>query len=477
MTLPSERPHIVLITADELRKDALSCYGNEAISTPNLDRLAADSMKFERAYTASPWCLPSRCAIVTGKLPHNNGAYSNFRECRLDRKVPNLFGELKEGGYRTSVFGKCHFIPVKYGETRPDCTLPYEEHKQYYRSLGIDDLTLQDGKLVSAWYYDDFSKELDAQGMLEAYRAAAWDKSKMKVYPYPLPKEWHPDCWVGRKAEQYIAAYDREEPLFTWISFSGPHYPFDAPADYYAAVDKTRLPSRRLKPGELDDPSRIHHSSYHGPGRIDGAGAAPDRACKNYTDEYWERLAVSYYANIVLIDEQIGRILEAIRARFGDNTLILFTADHGEMLGHHGIWGKNNCAYEDVWNVPLLVKSPGEAAPGRSEAKVMLTDIMATCLQAAGLPIPAADSSDLLELHRNGGRPYVFCEGEGFAAISDGVVKYIQVDKPDEAFTELIDLAEDPEEFGNVLHKPELAAKRFELQRALAETFMSSLLN
>ncbi|HEY0828024.1 MAG TPA: sulfatase-like hydrolase/transferase, partial [Bacilli bacterium] len=84
-------PHILLITTDELRKDALSCYGNEAVSTPNLDQLAGQSIQFDKAYTASPWCLPSRCALLTGKFPHNTGAYSNFRKCELNAGIPNLF--------------------------------------------------------------------------------------------------------------------------------------------------------------------------------------------------------------------------------------------------------------------------------------------------------------------------------------------------------------------------------------------------
>ncbi|WP_248925963.1 sulfatase [Paenibacillus hamazuiensis] len=470
------RPHIVLITADELRKDSLSCYGNEAIRTPNLDELAGESLMFDRAYTSSPWCLPSRCAIVTGRLPHNNGAYSNFRECRLDEGVPTLFSELKRGGYRTSVFGKCHFIPVNYGETRKDRTLPYEEHRRYYRSLGMDDLYLQDGKLVSAWHYDDYSVELEDQGLLEAYRAAAWDKATQKVYPSPLPKEWHPDSWVGRKAEEYISSYDKEDPLFAWVSFSGPHYPFDAPAEYYGHVNMDLARKREVKQGEFDDASRIHHTSYHGPGRIDGSAAAPDRACKNYTDEYWRRLTRNYYANIVQIDEWIGRILAAVKKKLGDNTLLIFTADHGEMLGHHGIWGKYNCAYEDVWNVPLLARYPGESAGVRVNEKVMLTDIMPTCLKAAQLPPVPSDGFDLKDIVAQGGHPYVFCEGEGFAAISDGEMKYVQVNKPDERFAELLDLRQDPHEFDNVIDDPAHAAHLCRLQRELTELFMRKLL-
>ncbi|TBL81967.1 sulfatase [Paenibacillus thalictri] len=470
------RPHIVLITADELRKDGLSCYGNEAIRTPNLDRLAGESLMFERAYTNSPWCLPSRCAIATGRLPHNNGAYSNFRECRMGQEVPTLFSELKRGGYRTSVFGKCHFIPVKYAETRKDKTLPYDDYRDYYMSLGIDDLCLQDGKLVSAWHYDDYSKELEAHGHLQAYRDAAWNKETQKVYPSPLPKEWHPDSWVGRKAAEYIASYDGQEPLFTWVSFSGPHYPFDAPADYYDKVDMSRAQPRHVKQGEFDPESRIHHTSYHGPGRIDGSAAAPDRACKNFSDEYWDTLTRNYFANIVQIDEYIGCILDAVKARFGDNVLIIFTADHGEMLGHHGIWGKNNCAYEDVWNVPLLVQYPGEKEHVRLDEKVMLVDIMPTCLKAAQLPPVVSDGDDFKHIAAQGGHPYVICEGEGFAAISDGETKYIQVNKPDENFAELVHLPQDPYEFDNAVEAPEHAARLFRLQRKLAEVFMQNIL-
>jgi arylsulfatase len=472
-----KRPHIVLITADELRKDSLSYYGNKAIRTPNLDELACESLVFDRAFTASPWCMPSRCAIATGLLPHNNGAYSNFRECRIEEDVPTLFSELKRGGYRTSVFGKCHFTPVPYGETRKDRTLPYDEFRAYYQSLGIDDLALQDGKQVSAWFKDDYSKELEEQGLLEAYRDAVWNKAAQKVYPSPVPEPWHPDSWVGRKAAEYISSYNQEEPLFTWVSFSGPHYPFDAPSEYYNAVDMSLARKRELKPGEFDDPSRIHHTSYHGPGGIDGAVTAPDLACKNYSEAYWDELTRNYFANIVQIDTYIGQIVHTIKANLGDNTLIIFTADHGEMLGHHGVWGKHNCAYEDVWNVPLIVQYPGEKqAVSYSQEKVMLTDILATCLKAAKLPKVQSDGNDFKEIADQGGYAYVISEGEGFVAISDGEIKYIQVNKPDERFAELIDLRQDPHEFDNRIENPAYTAHLIRLQRKLTEVFMEKVL-
>ncbi|MBB6730862.1 sulfatase-like hydrolase/transferase [Cohnella zeiphila] len=475
------RPHILLITTDELRKDALGCYGNEAVATPNLDRLAAQGILFDRAYSASPWCLPSRCALLTGQLPHNTGAYSNFRKCELSAGIPNLFTELKKTGYATSVHGKCHFAPVPYGETRPDVTLPYEAFRDYYVSLGIDHLDLQDDKQVSVWFYDDYAKELDAAGYLGAYRDATWDvKGNRKVFPFPGPEEWHPDSWVGRKAVEYLSDRDDGEPLFCWVSFSGPHYPFDPPQSYLSRVDMSKDKPRTLREGEFDDPRRIHHRSYHGDGRgvADGAGIAPDRACKNYSEAYWLELRRSYYANVALIDDQIGRILETARAKFGDDVLVIFTADHGEMLGNHGIWGKGDCAYEDVLNVPLLVQYPGERDGWTTDAKVQLTDIMETCLKTAGAESPPeTDGIDFRENIARGGYEFVFSEGEGFASVSDGRWKYVHVAKMGQSFAELFDLESDPSEFHNVAELPEHAAVLASLRKQLTDLFMKKLLS
>lgn len=471
------KPHIVLITADELRKDALSCYGNQAIQTPNLDRLAQKSIQFTHAYTASPWCLPSRCAILTGKLPHNNGAYSNFRPNELSTGIPNLFQVMRENDYHTTVFGKCHFAPVPYSQTNRDETLPYDEFKQYYMDLGVDHMDLQDDKQVSVWFYDDYAKELDQAGYLSAYREATWDiEGNGKVFEFPGPEEWHPDSWVGRKAVDYIEDYTGNEPMFSWISFSGPHYPFDPPKEYLEKVDMSKDKPRVLKEGEFDQENRIHHRSYHGPGGIDGSPTAPDKAMKNHPDSYWEKLRKYYYANVAQIDDYVGRILGAIEQKFGDDVLIIFTADHGEMLGNHGLWGKNNCGYEDVLNVPLLVKYPHDNRHLKTEAKVMLTDIMATCMKTAGIqPIPT-DGIDFAEKIEEGGYPYVFSEGEGFVSVSDGRMKYIHVNKNAQEYDELFDLEKDPHEFDNVIGRKEYGEILTVLQKQIIDLFMKKVL-
>ena len=275
MVTVSETPRVILITADELHCETLGPYGCQAIETPGIDRLAEHGVVFEHAYAPSPWCLPTRCSILLGQYPHNSGAYRYFRDRRPSPDRPNLFGAFRAGGYATAMIGKCHFAPVPYGETRPDVTLPYETFRDYYLSLGIDHLDLQDDKQVSVWFRDDYASELEEAGYLEAYRAAVWDQSLAKVFPFPGPAAWHPDAWVGRKAVEFLESHDPADPLFLWLSFSGPHYPFDPPSECLDRVDMTRVPPRTRQPGDLDDPARIHHSSYHGGGGIDGAGLAP----------------------------------------------------------------------------------------------------------------------------------------------------------------------------------------------------------
>lgn len=471
-----DRPAIILITCDELYKGVLSCCGGEAVTTPHIDSIAKEGTDYENCYTVSPWCLPARCSILTGLYPHNSGAYSNFRKCALDQGISNLFSSMREGGYHTGVFGKCHFAPVPYSETRPDKTLPYDTFRAYYESLGIDHLDLEDDKQVSVWFYDDYSKELDKAGYLKAYRDAVWNRDYQKVFPFPGPVRWHPDAWVGQKAADYIRQYEADQPLFAWISFSGPHYTFDAPEEYVRQVDQSRPPARKRRDGELDSADRIHHDSYFGGpnANIDGCGPAEDHACKNYNDAYWNRLSASYCANVKLIDDQVGEILAAVREKYGDNALIIFTADHGEMLGNHGIWGKHNCAYEEVWKIPLFIRYPKTNTGSTDVRLVNSTDFLPTCLDCAGIAIPVCDGRSLRD--RSWQRRYTFAEGEGYLAVTDGVYKYVHVQKGNENGRELLDLKEDPNEFENRIDREAYQEKLAGLLNEMIRHILPSVL-
>ena len=443
---------ILLITCDELNRSTLSIYGNEAVSTPNIDSIATNGVRYDNAYTVSPWCLPARCAILTGLYPHESGAYSNFRKCPLDNGIPNLFTELKKQSYHVSMFGKCHFAPVPYAQTRRDKTLPYDNFKDYYLSLGIDHLDLEDDKQVSVWFMDDWAKEASRDDTLTLTRDAVWNGRYQKVYPFPAREEMHPDIWTAQKAISHINTADPTTPFFAWVSFSGPHYPMDAPQSYLDRVNTAKLSPRIYRPDEFDSPDRIHHKSYHGGGNIDGAGHVKDNACKNYTDDYWLRMRANYNANVLLIDDMIGKIINVAKDKFGDNLLIIFTADHGEMLGNHGLWGKHNCAYEEVWHIPFFVQFPNLARRGETNLSLInLLDILPTCIEASSGSLPCVSGQSLFQ---NVIRSYTFAEGEGYLAVTDSYYKYVHINKPGEQFAEFYDLRQDPHEFENLIHDP-----------------------
>lgn len=462
----TDRPAVLLITTDQLRRDVLGCYGCTAVPTPHLDRLAAAGTVYDRAYTASPWCLPSRSSLVTGLYPRNHGAYSNFRDRPLSPALPNLYTTFGGLGYRTGHVGKCHFAPVPYGDTRPDATLPYERFREYYLSLGMDHLDLQDDKQVSVWFRDDYARELEAAGHLAAYRARVWDKPAKKVFTFPGPAEWHPDAWVGRKAVELISADSGEQPFFGWISFSGPHFPFDPPAEYLDRVDLGRYPAPARRDGEFEDPGRIHHRSWRGQ-----RGWIESGANREHDEDYWRRLRHHYLANVALIDDQVGAVLAAAEERFGDDLVVIFSCDHGEMLGNHGLWGKGNCFYDDVLRVPLIHRRAGRDGAGtRSDALVSLVDVLPTLLAAAGGSPDAVDGR-----HLDGdGHPHVFAEGEGFSVVTDGRSKLVTVRKDGAELTEMFDLETDPHEFDNVAGKPSNAETERDLLAATVAAYLDT---
>lgn len=446
-------PHILFITTDEQHRETLTCYGSQVGCTPSLDALTSCADVYLNAYTVSPVCLPSRCAWMTGLYPHRSGSISNQFGASLSHEFPNLFTSLRAQGYRTSLHGKCHFVPVPYPATKPDMTLEYEHFITYYRSLGIDTLTLQDDKNNSLWYYDDYSKELARRDMLVTCRTEAHMKPENRgCYDFPFDSEMHPDAWVGNRALDYIRDCDATRPEFIWVSFSGPHYPIDTPRPYTESIAADRLPPRVTDPDEWNDETKYHFRGYHGPGTTEGSKHAPDKASKNFDEEYWSSWRCRYFGNIRLIDEKIGMIIEEARKKFGKNLLILFTSDHGEMMGNHSLWGKGGCLFEDVIRVPLLISAPGQTKGREITETVSSLDLFPTILQAANASFPArCDGSPLDVVVANGGRKIIISECDNRVAIlRDGIKLEInRAGLRGHVYYELYDLNTDPHEFIN----------------------------
>ena len=411
---------------------------------------------YTNAYTASPICLPSRCCWATGMSPHNNGSISNIFGAVLSKEYPNLFTTLHREGFETSMHGKCHFIPVPYPATRKDVTLDYEHFISYYKSLGMQHLDLEDGKNNSTWFFDDYSKELQRKGMLRNYRTEMHLRPEHQgVFPFPLPTECYPDIWTAEKTVDRIDGCDPKDKEFIWCSFAGPHYPVDTPSCYTERERMEQDSGRVFSPDEWNDDTKYHYSGYWGPGTTEGSGHVKDGAQKNYSESYWRNWRRCYLGNILLIDEQIGKILDAAERKWGDDFTVIFSSDHGEMMGNHSLWGKNGSLFDDVLHVPLIVYSP-KSTHKECGQWVSSLDVFPTIMKLAGVEAEA-EGVPLDELCEKGGRDYVISECENRVAVKMGRYKleWNKNSKTGVMFHEFYDLEKDPFEFLNVYEKNE----------------------
>ena len=468
---------ILLVTMDECRYDALSCYGGRAIATPHMDALASAGIRFDRALTPSPVCLPARCALLSGQYPHRTGMISNTVERRLLPSTPNVFNLARRAGWTTAMTGKCHFTATPYDRLTYGKPLDGEPIRRYLLSLGLDHLALCDDKVGTFWFWDEYSRGLKEAGLFDQ---VAFSGRPAEARTFPGPEEWHPDVWTARQAIAYLAAHEAEKPLLLWVSFPGPHYPHDPPARYLDRVDDRVLPLLRWQEGEFEGGDKAHGKSFRrgadepGPSwRCEGGGKPGGSA--TYTDEEWRQIQRHYFANVALIDDCVGELVAAARAKFGDAVWVVLTADHGDMMGAHRLWGKGFCAYEEVVKVPFLAAGPGFSG-GPSNARVSLLDILPTVCGMVGTAVPQrCDGRDLRQSLADGGPELLFSFHAGLMIVDDGRWR-LSINQL-AGTVELYDRQTDPGEYVNLAHVPAGSAARQRLERAALDQMMTAALD
>jgi arylsulfatase A-like enzyme len=337
-------PSILFITDDQHRYDYLEMTGRFPVSTPNLARLAREGVWHRHAYSVCPLCMPARCSLHNGLYAHQHGVNQNLRHWPLGlTSFPQV---LQAAGYRTAAIGKLHVY-----EGVPE-RLDLSTVRKQVMSLGYDELIEVGGKSM-AWYAQcDWTHDMDTKGLYQTYLADGECRQANgdRAAPFPLPtKEYH-DIWIGDRCVDWLERYEGDQPFFLWAGLVSPHFPYNAPAEEVARHDPA------LQPPCIDNPE---------PGD-------------------WPLRRAHYAAMVEIVDRQVGRLLEVLERRgLLDNTLIIFTSDHGEMLGDHGLSGKCR-AYDPSTRVPCLARWPGHIRPGTvSEALIELIDLPAT-LVAAG---------------------------------------------------------------------------------------------
>ena len=361
------RPNILFVMADQMRADALGIV-NGWTRTPNLDRLAREGFRLRGITTNSAECIPARFSLALGLYPHQTGVWQNGNYT-LNPECPNWMQALEQAGYRTSLFGKTHLHPHE-GDLRD------RVHLMHAYGLQVVDETT--GPHASAHVLSNMTQSWQEQGLWERYREDVGDRIRRKrhvVRPTVLGVEHHYDVYVGRQAASHLASLDDRLPWFCWVSFGGPHEPWDAPEPYASLYAQANIspPTPRLRGPEQVRGllRRGFDSTYYSP------PLPPDEV---------RAMRANYAGNVTLIDEQIGAVLEVVRSRGElERTLVVFTSDHGEMNGDQGLLYKANFL-DPVIQVPLIIRPPFQGAPSaRLELGVVaeLMDVGATILDYA----------------------------------------------------------------------------------------------
>jgi choline-sulfatase len=436
-------PNVLLVMVDQLAASWLPAYGHRVVQAPTLTELARAGLVFDAAYCASPLCAPSRASLLTGRLPSGTGVYDNAAEMRAS--LPTATHALRAAGYATTLVGKMHFVG-------PDQLHGFEERltPDVYPA-GLDwtpDWRAPLGERLP-WYHT--MESIVSPGVSAASMQVDYDDEV---------------CFHAVRGLFDHARRRPGEPFFLVASFTSPHDPWELPGRYWDRYDPAdiELPAVPAIPFAEADPYSRRLREMCG---IDAAALS---------DEQVRHARHAYFAAISYVDERIGRVLGALReSGLDDDTLVVFTADHGEMLGERGLWYKM-AFFEDSARVPLVVRGPADDVRGgaRVAAPVSQLDLAPTLLELAGVASDEAraamDGTSLAPLLRGAGtrdEPVVaeyLAEGVTAPAVMvrSGALKYVRCPgDPDQ----LYDLAADPRELHDLAGDDRGAALRAEADR------------
>lgn len=380
--MPS-KPNLVFIFSDRQRRDTMSVYGNDWIKTPHLNELSDESIVFSNTYVTQAVCAPARASIMTGLYPHSAGMYRNKLVMPQDRKT---IAEMVSADYRKAYFGKWHLgdeVVRQHG---------FEQWSSVMDRL-TDEYTRPEYKQLDSDYHQ-FLLDNGQVPDLETIHGAIFSDAKRAALPAGLQIT----TFLAGKSEKFIAD-NKNSPFVLYASFLEPHPPFTGPYDgLYDPADLPVEPTFLKRPDTSTLFNRVRSDFFMGKGltteersmRTDYL-ANPTYSGFELNDETsWRRLRAGYLSNITLVDDAVGRILTAIdNAGLKENTIVVFTSEHGDMVGTHGMLEMRNF-YEEAATVPLLIRAPWLCRGQRKiDGNLGQIDLVPTLLDILGEPIPA----------------------------------------------------------------------------------------
>ena len=403
------RPNVLFILTDQQRQDSLACYGNDWIQTPNLDSVADRSFVFDNAYVTQPVCTPSRASIMTGLYPHAVGLHRN--NIPLPEDCPTI-AELVDEEYYSGYFGKWHLGDDMIRQHGFDEWVSVED---FHRVRA----TKREYRNVEADYNDHLRKHgVEPPGIHRSYEN--WFAKA------ELTEEQTQASFLGDRSAEFIRGHpdsaQGDMPFMLYVSFFEPHPPYTGPLnDLYAPDDISVGPAFLNRPDEGPLLNRLR-ADYYMAGNLNPLGI--DDYHDLTSENGWRGLRAKYFANVTLVDRQVGKMLEALResGQF-ENTIIVHTSEHGEMAGDHGMLEKRSM-YEEASRVPLFIRIPGSApdSAGRAErvaGSVSLVDLVPTLLELTG----SASSQDMPD-HLQGQSRAPVLRGESDLSKNDVFVQW-----------------------------------------------------
>lgn len=472
------RPNIIFICTDQQRGDSLGCTGASWAVTPNIDQLAKQGALFENCYVQNPVCSPSRASLFTGKYPSNHGLYANG--VPLPQSQHMFTRTLSSAGYDCGMIGKQHLSPCDTWRTEPRHDDGYRvfewAHGPNHRALENDYHRWL--RATHPGIYETIFPDTGANENTEYS-----NRSRSGTPIDHVTAEAHYSHWVAQRAIDFIET-DRLDgkPFFLMANFFDPHHSFGAPEEFRNLIDADAIPQPITRPGELQEKPAAHMAFS----RKSYSGTAP--GFQDYTADEIKEIRAQYWAMIALIDDEVGRILNALSATGqADNTLLVFSSDHGEMLGNHQQLLKGPQLYDDLTRVPLLIRWPAVISPDTVvDNTVQWIDLTATILDAADCKNSGVQGRSLLPLMSDpelAFRPWALSEYRDSGFTTDPLIMTTMIRHENwkliiwhgqpacgnERDGELYNLSEDPGELDNLYHLPEYTSQRHKMKSLLLD--------
>lgn len=393
--------NVLLITSDQQHWNTLGQI-NPEVKTPALDKLAEEGTTFTRAYCPNPTCTPTRGSLITGKYPSQHGAYS--LGTKVPETEPTVGDRFREAGYTTALVGKAHFQPLRGTDEFPSIeAYPVLQDLKFWQDFddvfyGFDHIELARNHTDESHVGQHYALWMEEKGLTNwrDYFRSPTGNNDTQVRKWLIPEEYHYNAWIAERTNSLISDYnDNDEPFFMWASFFDPHPVYLAPEPWDTMYDPNEITVPQGIAGEHDNnPPQFQltqqenpdFSSYQEP---NGSGCHGFHSHLHDRDELAKDIAC-YYGMVSCMDKYIGEIIDHLdKLGLKENTIVVFTSDHGHYYGHHGLIAKGAFHYDDGIRVPMIARLPEQIPAGQqSHTLQTLVDYAPTLLAYCGLDIP-----------------------------------------------------------------------------------------